>query len=142
MLALQASGFISTVTRAGPTPPALLTSTNLPHASNPEALDPSHPDTAQVTRENVASRRLWLVLKYWREEPVLREMKLVSKPKQRIWVGARDIEQLALGRDAMWVKGLTKIGECMYVSTDRGIMESRECVERKIGGMLLCRVSG
>jgi len=26
------------------------------------------------------------------------------------------------------------------VSTDRGILEARECVERKIGGMVLCRV--
>jgi ribosomal protein S8 len=29
----------------------------------------------------------------------------------------------------------------LYVSTDKGIMESRECVERKIGGMILCRVA-
>lgn len=48
--------------------------------------------------------------------------------------------KLVKGRDANYIKGLTKPGECLFVSTDRGVMEARECVERKIGGMLLCRV--
>lgn len=36
--------------------------------------------------------------------------------------------------------GLTRPGECLFVSTDRGVLEARECVERKVGGMILCRV--
>jgi ribosomal protein S8 len=35
---------------------------------------------------------------------------------------------------------LRQVGECIFVSTDKGIMEARECVERKIGGQVLCRV--
>jgi ribosomal protein S8 len=44
------------------------------------------------------------------------------------------------GRDADYIRGLTKLGECLFVSTDRGVLEARECVEKKVGGMLLCRV--
>lgn len=81
-------------------------------------------------------------LKYWNNEPVLQKMRLVSKPTRRIWMGFREIEELARGDRSGYVKGLRGIGESMYVSTDRGMMELRECVERKTGGMLLCRVNG
>ncbi len=67
-------------------------------------------------------------------------MNMVSKPKKRIWL---DVESLALivrGRRAGYVDGLTRPGECLFVSTDRGVLEARECVERKVGGMILCRV--
>lgn len=56
-------------------------------------------------------------------------------------MGVQDLERLALGDQTGYVRGLRGIGESMYVSTDRGIMELRECVERKVGGMLLCRVN-
>lgn len=65
---------------------------------------------------------------------------MVSKPKKRIWM---DVESLALivrGRRAGYVDGLTRPGECLFVSTDRGVLEARECAERKVGGMILCRV--
>lgn len=139
-LQLQASGFLASVTRAGPTPPAsLISPTAFPHATDPAALDPLHPDSAHVTLANVASRRLWLGLKYWRERPVLEVMRMESKPKLRKWVGFRDLEIIVRGRDAKWTKGLTRTGECLYVSTDLGVLEARECVEKKMGGMLLCR---
>lgn len=69
----------------------------------------------------------------------MRELGLVSRPKQRVELGYRDLERIVLGREAKWVKGLTRPGECLYVSTHRGIMEARECVERKLGGLALCR---
>ncbi|TVY86023.1 37S ribosomal protein, mitochondrial, partial [Lachnellula willkommii] len=62
-LALQSSGFLSSVTRAGLTPPPLNTNTTY----EPEP----------VTQENVSSRRLWLGLKYWDNRPVLSEMSMV-----------------------------------------------------------------
>ena len=163
-LTLQKAGFVSAVVRSGPNPPPLLTHTGFPHATGssgsttstsptsgpheppaaqkrlpPDLLDETHPDTAHVTQSNVASRRLWLGLKYWKEQPVLREMKMVSRPKQRIVVGFRELEGIVRGREEKWVRGLSRVGECLFVSTDRGIMESRECVERKIGGLLLCK---
>lgn len=79
-------------------------------------------------------------LKYWNNEAVLSEMKMVSKPTKRIWMSSEGLGKVMRGHGEGEVKGLTRPGECLFISTDRGIMEIRECVERKIGGMVLCRV--
>lgn len=71
---------------------------------------------------------------------MLKNMKLVSKPTRRIWVGSEDLGVITRGRRAGYIAGLTRPGECMYVSTDRGILEARECVERRVGGQPLCKV--
>lgn len=133
-LQLQNSGFISTVVRGGPEPPP-------PHhlLSHPSSNTPGH-EIEPVTRENIASRRLWLGLKYWNSQPVMEKIELVSKPTRRIWMDVEGLRALVLGRKSGYVNGLTRPGECMYVSTDKGIFEARECVERKLGGQLLCRV--
>lgn len=65
---------------------------------------------------------------------------MVSKPTKRIWMNVEDLEKIVLGEKSKYVAGLTKPGECLFVSTDRGVLEARECVEKKIGGMVLCRV--
>ncbi|KAE9366887.1 ribosomal protein S8 [Stipitochalara longipes BDJ] len=124
-LALQQSGFLSSVTRGGLTPPPL------------DDLSSYVPEP--VTQENISTRRLWLGMKYWNNEPVLSKMSMVSKPTKRVWMDVEGLGKLIRGRDAGFVAGLRKPGECLFVSTDRGILESRECVERKVGGMLLCR---
>lgn len=98
-------------------------------------------DEGPITQENVSSRRLWVGMKYYNSRPVLEKMRLVSKPKRRVWMPIRDIEALVRGERRGYVNGLRGIGESMFVTTDRGIMEARECVERRIGGMLLCRVN-
>ncbi|KAL8999971.1 MAG: hypothetical protein Q9188_005770 [Gyalolechia gomerana] len=140
MLQLQRSGYITSVTIGGPTPPP-------PSSLNP-ILDPSEPSSQlspsepAITQANVSTRRLWVGLKYWNNEPVLQKMGMVSKPTRRIWVGFRELEALAKGRRSGYVRGLRGIGESMYVTTDRGLMELRECAERKTGGMLLCRING
>lgn len=92
--------------------------------------------------QNAARRRLWLGLKYWQNEPVLKNMKLVSKPTRRIWLTSEDLGKITRTRESSYVKGLTHPGECMFVTTHRGILEARECVERRLGGMALCRVWG
>lgn len=68
-------------------------------------------------------------------------MRVVSKPTRRVWMGVPELEVLCRGDNTGYVGGLRGVGESLYVSTDRGIMEIRECVERKTGGMLLCRVN-
>ena len=95
----------------------------------------------RVTMENVSSRRLWIGLKYWNSRPVLEKMQMVSKPSRRVWVNVPEMEGLIRGEKVGYVKGLRGIGEAMYATTDRGIMDIRECVERKAGGMLLCRIN-
>ncbi|MCJ1303866.1 hypothetical protein MMC08_006677 [Hypocenomyce scalaris] len=130
-LCLQRSGFISSVTRGGPIPPPPSLLLNVP--SNSTDLEP-------VTQANVATRRLWLGLKYWDNEPVLSKAQMISKPTRRIWMGVEELAGVVAGRKVGYVNGMRGVGECVFVSTDRGIMEIRECVERKTGGMLLCRV--
>ncbi|KAI9845191.1 MAG: hypothetical protein M1838_001852 [Thelocarpon superellum] len=130
MLSLQTHGFLSFVTRGGPDPPQMLSPTSLQPLEPPE----------RVTQANIASRRLWLGLKYYNNEPVLSKMNMVSKPTKRVWMDVEGLGKLVRGKDANYVRGLRQPGECLYVTTDRGIMEARECVERQVGGMLLCRV--
>lgn len=133
-LALLNAGFLSTVVQGGPTPPPPHLLLSHPSSNNEGG------EIEKVTQENIASRRLWLGLKYWNSEPVLESMQMVSKPTRRIWMDTEGIAKLTLGKTSGYVKGLARPGECLFVTTDQGIFESRECVERKIGGMLLCRV--
>ncbi|KAG9800857.1 30S ribosomal protein S8, partial [Aureobasidium melanogenum] len=137
-LLLQKQGFLSTVTLGGPTPPAKL----LPptHADDATPTKSILEEVEAVTQQNRASRRLWLGMKYWDGEPVLRKMKLLSKPTKRIWLSSNELGEIVRGKDCKFVRGLRQVGECIFVSTDKGIMEARECVERKIGGQVLCRV--
>ena len=99
-------------------------------------------DEGVVTQENRSTRRLWLGLKYWNGTPVLRKAKMLSKPTKRIWLNAQELGGLVRGKGAFkeQIKPLTQVGEVMVISTDRGLLEVRECVERKVGGMVLCRI--
>lgn len=67
-------------------------------------------------------------------------MGMISKPTKRIMVDREGLALIVKGKNSHYIKGLTKPGECIYVSTDRGLMEARECVERRIGGLVLSRV--
>ncbi|KAL2216686.1 40S ribosomal protein S8 [Thermoascus aurantiacus ATCC 26904] len=134
-LALYRDGFISSVVRGGPNPPP-------PHLllGHP-AVNDEHEGVEPVTQSNVASRRLWLGLKYWQSEPVLSRIELVSKPKRKISLDVPGLRRVVRGQKSGYVEGLRKPGECLYLSTDRGIMEARECVEKNVGGLVLCRVN-
>lgn len=125
-LALHRAGFINSVTRAGLTPPP------------PEALLTF--ETEPVTTANVATRRLWLGLKYWNDQPVLKKLQAVSRPSRSVWADVEQLEKVSRGFEAGHLKGLN-LGETMFLSTDRGVLEIREALAKKIGGVVLCRVS-
>lgn len=132
--ALQNSGYISSVVRGGPTPPPAHPILGYPAANDEvEGIEP-------VTLDNVASRRLWLGLKYWRNESVLGKVKMVSKPTRRVTIDVEGLRRVVRGEDSGYVGGLRSPGESLFLSTDRGILEARECVEKKLGGLVLCRV--
>ncbi|EEQ29632.1 hypothetical protein McanMca71_006714 [Microsporum canis] len=131
--ALVEAGFISSVVRGGPSPPPLHPLLNTP-AVNDE-LEPIEP----ITQANIASRRLWLGLKYWQSQPVLSKLSMVSKPTRRIYVDTEALRDIIRGSKSHTIAGLRNPGECLFLSTDRGILESRQCVEKKIGGLVLCR---
>jgi small subunit ribosomal protein S8 len=125
-VAMHRAGFISSVTRAGPHPPP------------PDQLMTY--DDGPVTAANVSSRRLWLGLKYWNNEPVMSRVRAVSTPKRIVVLSLAQLERVARGFREKSVAGL-EMGECLFVSTDRGILEVREALEKKVGGAVLCRVS-
>ncbi|KAF8453133.1 ribosomal protein S8 [Terfezia claveryi] len=119
-LLLQSSGLISSVTRG-----------------NIQGPDETYTPTTQA---NIATRRLWLGLKYYDNQPVMSKLQMVSKPTKRVYMGVPGLKKLVMGRDAEYMRGL-RPGEVLVMCTDRGIMEAREAVKRLIGGQLLCRVS-
>lgn len=125
-LAMHRAGLIASVTRGGPRPPT------------PEEMLQAEPEP--VTNENVATRRLWIGLKYWNNEPVLKKVKAVSKPSRLVTATLPELALVARGFSVGQIKGLT-LGETLFVSTDRGVLEVREALERKVGGMVLCRAS-
>ena len=65
-------------------------------------------------------------------------MTAISSSKRRVTANLKALERLTRGFDASHQRGLN-LGECMFVTTSRGVLEAREAVERKVGGMLLCR---
>ncbi|ROL60488.1 30S ribosomal protein S8 [Bacteroidetes/Chlorobi group bacterium MS-B_bin-24] len=64
-------------------------------------------------------------LKYYNRQPVIREIKRVSKPGRRIYVGAKEIPRVKNG-----------LGIAV-VSTSRGIMTDKMARKLNIGGELL-----
>lgn len=125
-LALHRQGLISSVVRGGPHPP------------DPATLLTDAPEP--VTTANVATRRLWLGLKYAGNEPVMRNVRAVSQSKRPVTMQLHGLKRIARGFESGYVDGL-KMGECMFIATDKGVLEIREALERQVGGLLLCRVS-
>jgi ribosomal protein S8 len=83
---------------------------------------------------------LWLGLKYWQNESVLGKVKMVSKPTRRVNIDVEGLRKVVCGKESGGVAGLRSPGESLFLSTDKGILEARECVEKKLGGLVLCRV--
>jgi len=135
-ITIQAMGLEIPSQHVTPLPPTYRDPWNLEGTS--PGLEPDN--TTLITNKNRASRRLWLGLKYWEGSPVLSKARLISKPTKRLWLSSRELGAVVRGSHAGEVKGLSRVGEIMAVSTDRGVMEARECVERAIGGQALCRV--
>ncbi|KAL1932464.1 hypothetical protein VTP01DRAFT_8142 [Rhizomucor pusillus] len=93
-----------------------------------------------TTNENIATRRLWLSLKYKDDKPVLSSMSVISKPSKRVIFTVEEMKRIASGRRAKFIKPLQP-GEIAIVSTNRGVLDLHEAIEKKAGGEVLCRAS-
>ena len=71
---------------------------------------------------------LKIELKYHNGEPVIRELRRVSKPGRRIYKGVNDLPSV--------YKGLG----IAIVSTPRGVLSDTEAREARVGGEVLCTV--
>ena len=67
-------------------------------------------------------------LKYFEGAPVIREMKRVSKPGRRVYMGVKDIPQVRQGLGVS------------IVSTPKGVMSDASARAANVGGEVLCTV--
>jgi small subunit ribosomal protein S8 len=67
-------------------------------------------------------------LKYYEGTPVIRELKRVSKPGRRVYMGVNDIPQVRQGLGVS------------IVSTSRGVMSDANARQANVGGEVLCTV--
>ena len=67
-------------------------------------------------------------LKYYEGTPVIHEMKRVSKPGRRVYMGVRDIPQVRQGLGVS------------IVSTPKGVMSDAVARSNNVGGEVLCTV--
>ncbi|MCB1330760.1 MAG: 30S ribosomal protein S8 [Maritimibacter sp.] len=71
---------------------------------------------------------LEIALKYYDGTPVIRELKRVSKPGRRVYMGAKEIPQVRQGLGVS------------IVSTPKGVMSDASARSQNVGGEVLCTV--
>ena len=71
---------------------------------------------------------LSIELKYHNGEPVIRELRRVSRPGRRIYAGVKDLPEIYNG-----------LGIAI-LSTPRGVLSDAEARENRVGGEVLCTV--
>ena len=71
---------------------------------------------------------LEISLKYYDGTPVIREIKRVSKPGRRVYMGAKEIPQVRQGLGVS------------IVSTPKGVMSDAAARSANVGGEVLCTV--
>ena len=75
------------------------------------------------------NKKLLLVdLKYYEGQPVIREIKRVSKPGRRVYSKATSIPKVLNG-----------LGVAI-LSTSKGVMSDSEAIKNNLGGEIICRV--
>ena len=75
-----------------------------------------------------ASKELIIRLKYYKEKPVIAEIKRESRPGLRHYFGVDKLPQVRSG-----------LGICI-VSTSQGLLTDKQAREKRLGGELICTV--
>lgn len=82
-----------------------------------------------VKEEEVEGKKaLYLKLRYLRRRPTVTDIKLVSKPSLRVYIGVDEI-----GKE----QGRAMIA---ILSTNMGLMTGKEAIKKKVGGELLFKI--
>ena len=84
--------------------------------------------TSSVSEQTVNAADLSIELKYYEGEPVIREIKRVSKPGRRVYSKINDLPRVFNGL------GIS------IISTPQGIMSDNEARAANVGGEVLCHV--
>lgn len=81
-----------------------------------------------VSEAEPGKSEISIELKYQNGDPVIKELKRVSKPGRRIYAGVRELPTVYNG-----------LGIAI-LSTPRGVLSDNEAREAKVGGEILCTV--
>lgn len=81
-----------------------------------------------VTQQGNGIAELTVELKYSEGQPVIKEIKRVSKPGRRVYTQVKDVPRVYNGL------GIS------ILSTPRGVLSDKEAREANVGGEILCRV--
>ena len=84
--------------------------------------------TSSVSEQTVNASDLSIELKYYEGEPVIREIKRISKPGRRVYSKINDLPRVFNGL------GIS------IISTPQGIMSDNEARAANVGGEVLCHV--
>jgi small subunit ribosomal protein S8 len=82
----------------------------------------------RVTQQGNGQAELEVELKYFDGEPVIRELKRVSKPGRRVYASVTDLPTIYNG-----------LGVAI-MSTSKGVMSDSDAREQNVGGEVLCTV--
>ncbi|WIY27275.1 30S ribosomal protein S8 [Parasedimentitalea psychrophila] len=82
----------------------------------------------EPTTGNDGHPAIEISLKYYDGEPVIRELKRVSKPGRRVYMGVNDIPSVRQGLGVS------------IVSTPQGVMSDAKARAANVGGEVLCTV--
>ena len=80
------------------------------------------------TRTEEGHKELSIELKYHNGEPVIKELRRVSKPGRRVYSGVKDLPRIYNG-----------LGIAI-LSTPQGVMSDTEARDAHVGGEILCTV--
>jgi len=90
------------------------------------------------TPGNVASRKIWITLKYRDGKPALNKIRPVSLPSRKIYASHDDLLAIAAARNSGTLLKAQVLGQVTIVETPYGIVELKEAIEKKVGGKVLC----
>jgi small subunit ribosomal protein S8 len=82
----------------------------------------------EASTDTAGHPTLRIELKYYEGQPVIRELKRVSKPGRRVYMGVKDIPSI---RNGLGVS---------IVSTPKGVMSDASARAANVGGEVLCTV--
>ena len=81
-----------------------------------------------IDKDDKNRKSLSVDLKYYEGQPVIREIKRISKPGRRVYSRATSIPRVHNGL------GLA------ILSTSKGVMSDSEAIKNNLGGEIICRV--
>tara|TARA_B100001029_G_C14651266_1_gene229454 strand:- start:103 stop:501 length:399 start_codon:yes stop_codon:yes gene_type:complete len=82
----------------------------------------------KIDKEKDNKKILLVNLKYYEGQPVIREIKRISKPGRRVYSRATSIPRVHSG-----------LGVAI-LSTSKGVMSDSEAIKNNLGGEIICRV--